>query len=236
MERGIKTSSAHGHHPTPHADSAAARARPASTGSGDDVRARILAVARSHFFPLGFASCTMDCLAGELGMSKKTLYQYFRSKEEIINCLIDLKTAAIRDGLEAVLSREGIGFAERAACMLRHAHGQLSEVSAVFLHDLRRFHPECYARVEEFRARVAPGIWGRLLRLGIETGAVRPEIDPEFVGKLIPIAMQTLLHPETLHRFSLQPHEMLERFFQIMFAGVLTPAGAADHAKVSEMR
>lgn len=178
----------------------------------------------------------MDCLARELGMSKKTLYQHFRSKEEIIDALMELKTAAIRDGFEAVLAREGIGFAERAAGMLRHAHEQLSEVSAVFLHDLRRFHPACYARVEEFRARVAPGVWGRLLRLGMNTGAVRPDIDPEFVGRLIPVAMQTLLHPETLQRFSLQPHQMLEHFFNIMFAGVLTPAGAADHAHHAEKR
>ena len=216
------------------------RRRPDLSGAGShtsaDTRTRILAAARRHFFTLGFASCSMDCLAAELGMSKKTLYQHFRRKEQIIDELMTLKTTAIRDGFEAVLAEEGITFAERAGRMLRHAHEQLSEVSAVFLHDLRRFHPACYARVEEFRAQVAPGVWSRLLHVGMEAGVVRPDVDPAFVGKLIPVAMQALLHPETLQRFSLQPHEMLERFFHLFFAGVLTPAGLAEHASIHSLR
>lgn len=196
-------------------------------------RQRILLAARRHFFALGFASCTMDCLASELGMSKKTLYQHFRRKEAIIDELMALKMAAVSGGFEAALGAADLTFAERAQRMVRHAHEQFSEVSAVFLHDLRRFHPACYARLEEFRARVAPGIWERLLRMGIDAGCVRPEVDPAFVGRLFPVMMQSLLHPETLQRFSMQPHEMLGRFFHLLFAGVLTPAGLAEHAQLT---
>jgi len=213
-----------------HAVSVTGAVAPDSGDAGSaDVLERIVAAAQRHFFPLGFASCTMDCLATELGMSKKTLYRHFRRKEQIIDELMLRKSAAVRDGFEAILATPGLAFAERAAQMLRHAHVQFSEVSAIFLHDLRRFHPAAYARLEEFRAQVAPGIWGRLLRIGMETGAVRADVDPEFVGRLIPVAMQTLLHPDTLHRFTLQPHEMLERFFNLLFRGVLTPEGLADH-------
>lgn len=202
-----------------------------TAASGTDARSRILATARRRFFALGFASYTMDDLARELGMSKKTLYQQFRGKEQILDELLLAKTAALRDGFEAILAAVDITFAERAARMLRHAHDQFSEISAVFLHDLRRFHPAAYARVEEFRARVAPGIWGRLLQLGIEAGAVRRDVDPEFVGRLLPAVMQSLLHPETLQRFSMQPHQMVEGFFNILFCGVLTPLGVAEHAR-----
>lgn len=196
----------------------------------DDPRERILAAARRHFLSLGFARCTMDCLATELGMSKKTLYQHFRRKEQIVDELMARKAAAVHDGFHAILAAPDLAFAERAARMLRHAHDEFSEVSAIFLHDLRRFHPAGYARLEEFRARVAPGIWGTLLRSGIEAGAVRPDVDPAFVGHLLPSIMQSLLHPETLQRFALQPHEMLQRFFHLLFTGVLTPQGLAEHA------
>ena len=204
------------------------------SGGGDAVRARILAVARRQFFRLGFAGCTMDALAQELGMSKKTLYRHFARKEEIVDTLLTAKTDAMRAGFEAAVGAEGVPFPERAARMLRHAHTELAEVSAVFLNDLRRFMPASYARMEEFRARVAPVIWERLMRLGIEVGAVRSDVDPVFLGRLIPTAMQSLLHPDTLDRFGLQPHEMLQRFFQLMFMGVLTPEGLADHARFSK--
>lgn len=197
-----------------------------------DVRSRILETARRRFFALGFASYTMDDLARELGMSKKTLYQEFRAKEQIVDELLLAKATAIRSGFEAVLAAEGLTFAERAAGILQHAQEQFSEVSAVFLHDLRRFHPAAFARVEEFRARVAPGIWTRLLELGIEAGAVRRDVDPAFVGRLLPAVMQALLHPETLQRFSMQPHQMARGFFNILFCGVLTPEGLAEHARI----
>lgn len=203
---------------------------------GVSVRERILDAARRHFFRLGFASCTMDCLARELGMSKKTLYQHFRSKEQIVDEILALKAAAIRAGFEAMLAESGVPFGARVARMMRHAHAEFSVVGAAFLHDLRRLMPAAYARLEEFRARVAPGIWERLLRIGIEEGAVRPETDPVFVGRLIPLAMQSLLHPDSLDRLALQPHEVVVRFFDLIFAGVLTPAGLESHARHIDSR
>jgi AcrR family transcriptional regulator len=224
--------------PKPAADRTRSRALPdedrdvaASAGeAAAEVRARILDAARRHFFNLGFASCSMDCLARELGMSKKTVYRHFRSKEAIVDELMRAKSAAIRDGFEAVLAQPDLTFAQRVSRVMQHVLAQFSEISAIFLHDLRRFHPAAYARLEEFRARVAPGIWERLLRLGMEAGAVRGDVDPVFVGRLIPVAMQSLLHPDTLERLELQPHDMARRFFQLIFCGVLTPKGLAEHA------
>jgi AcrR family transcriptional regulator len=208
----------------------------ATDEGGVEIRARILDAARRHFFSLGFAGCTMDCLARELGMSKKTVYRHFRSKEAIVDELMRAKSAAIRDGFEAVLVLPDLTFAERASRMMQHVLTQVSEISAIFLHDLRRFHPAAYARLEEFRARVAPGIWERLLRLGMEAGAVRGDVDPVFIGRLIPVVMQSLLHPDTLERLALQPHEMAQRFFHLLFCGVLTPEGLAEHAQHTTTR
>jgi len=47
-------------------------------------RRRILAGARRHFFANGFRRVTMDDLAAELGMSKKTLYAHFPSKQHLL--------------------------------------------------------------------------------------------------------------------------------------------------------
>ena len=173
----------------------------------------------------------MDRLAAALGMSKRTLYRYFASKEALVDELLRRKQAAVRDGFEAVLALPGIDFAERAARMMRHAHAESAEVNAIFLHDLRRFLPTLYARLEKFRARMAPAIWERLLRSGIETGAVRADVDPAFVSRLIPVVIQSLLDPDTLERLGLQPHEVLERTFQLLLAGVLTPRGLVDHER-----
>lgn len=49
-----------------------------------DAQIRILEVARNQFFSLGFAKVTMDEIAEELGMSKRTLYQHFPGKKALL--------------------------------------------------------------------------------------------------------------------------------------------------------
>lgn len=194
-----------------------------------EARERVVAAARLHFFQFGFARFTMDDLAAELGMSKKTLYQHFRSKDALIEELITRKAGAMIGGFEEILGIPGLSFAERTARFLRHAHTHLSEVGLPFLRDLRRFAPALHARVEAVRAQNIPRLWERLLRAGIDAGAVRADIDVPFVARLVLVTIQTLLLPENLERMGAQPHEAMGRFFNLIFAGLLTPAGHFDY-------
>lgn len=54
-----------------------------------DLRARILRQARVFLFTHGYARCTMDDLAAELGLSKKTLYVHFAGKDEILAAVVE---------------------------------------------------------------------------------------------------------------------------------------------------
>ncbi|MBN8646248.1 MAG: helix-turn-helix transcriptional regulator, partial [Planctomycetes bacterium] len=61
-----------------------------------EVRARLLAAARAHFFAAGYSALTMDDLAAELGMSKKTLYVYFPGKDALIEAILREFVAEVR--------------------------------------------------------------------------------------------------------------------------------------------
>ncbi|MGH7853681.1 MAG: helix-turn-helix domain-containing protein, partial [Candidatus Binatia bacterium] len=56
----------------------------ANSRSEDPAAQRIVVAARNHFFAHGFRSVTMDDLADEVGMSKKTLYAAFPSKLDLL--------------------------------------------------------------------------------------------------------------------------------------------------------
>ena len=56
--------------------------------AGQTTRKRIISGARRHFFAHGFRGVTVDDLAAELGMSKKTLYAHFDSKPQIVEAAI----------------------------------------------------------------------------------------------------------------------------------------------------
>src|SRR5438094_10545108 len=70
----------------------------------DPHRQRIVEAARAHFFSHGFRSVTMDDLAGELGISKKTLYAHFPGKIDLLQAVLADKFAGVEAKLKEVTS------------------------------------------------------------------------------------------------------------------------------------
>src|SRR6266436_1564863 len=70
--------------------------------SGESGRHRIVEAARAHFFNHGFRSVTMDDLAAELGISKKTLYAHFASKTVLLEAVLADKFASVSSTLERI--------------------------------------------------------------------------------------------------------------------------------------
>src|SRR5437899_12911080 len=66
------------------------------------IRQLIVEAARAHFFSHGFRSVTMDDLADELGVSKKTLYAHFASKIALLESVLADKFASVEARLKEV--------------------------------------------------------------------------------------------------------------------------------------
>jgi AcrR family transcriptional regulator len=194
-------------------------------------RVRILDAARRAFLAHGFASTTMDELARELGMSKKTLYRSFRSKDAMADSLVSAKMAAVTSGIDTIMADPDAGFSARARRVLDHVMTELSSVSPVFLRDLQRSMPHTYRRIENVRRNVVPELWGRLIREGQAEGLVRDDVDPEFAAELMLHAVQGVLHPETLQRLHVTPKQAFAKTTNLLLAGMLTAAGRRDHEK-----
>src|ERR1700748_357602 len=87
--------------------------RKPKAGSPKEVaaRAQIVAVARRHFMAHGFRSVTMDDLAGELGMSKKTFYAHSKGKQSLVEAVLRQKLPHANADFERI-SEAGHGFPE----------------------------------------------------------------------------------------------------------------------------
>jgi AcrR family transcriptional regulator len=204
--------------------------RPAAPAAVGPV-SRIIAAARRHFIAYGSSRTTMDDLAGELGMSKKTLYAHFPGKEALISHMMEAKITEIRNGMRGLVEDESVPVMERAHRMMAFIVRQMSEVSPAFLRDLERHHPALYARMESVRAEILPQVWRKLLTDGAAEGLIRPELDPAFVSELMLTAARGLLHPASLDRLQLPPHEVIDRVLTVLFNGILTPAGRKAYEK-----
>lgn len=194
-------------------------------------RARILDVARRAFLAHGFDGTTMDELAHELGMSKKTLYRSFSGKEAMADALVSAKVAAVTSGIDAIMADPDAGFSARARRVLDHVMTELASVSPVFLRDLQRSMPHIYRRIENVRRNVVPELWGRLIREGQAEALVRDDVDPAFAAELMLHAVQGVLHPGTLDRLHLTPRQAFAKTTNLLLGGLLTAAGRRDYEK-----
>lgn len=192
---------------------------------------RIRRTARARLLAFGYSALTMDALARELGMSKRTLYRHFRSKDELIDSIIEEIGQAIRDRMDAVLADPKLDFTGKLCALVEVVGSNLALASPGMLHDLQRFAPQLYQKIDDLRQRNVPYVIGRLIRAGLAEGKVRPEIDPAFAVEFWLQAIRGLVHPAVLERTQLTPRQTLERAIHLFFGGLLSPAGRKDYDK-----
>ena len=208
----------------------AALARPALTDN--PVPTRIVRQARAHFFAHGYSQCTMDELAAELGMSKKTLYVHFAGKEALIRAVVEDLSREIRASADELFANRRLNFAEKLRGFAEGMVERTARMNPRLLRDLQRFAPEIYRQIAEMREKNIPYVFGRFIEEGQLAGMVRTDLDPAFAVAFFLSAMNGLIQPATMDRLGLTPRDIVPRAIDLFFGGLLTPAGRKEHEKL----
>src|SRR5262245_21091431 len=95
----------------------------------DSIRQRIVDAARAHFFGHGFRSVTMDDLAQELGISKKTLYAHFPGKFDLLEAVLTDKLASVEATLKEVTRGHRRDFPATLEALLAGTRRELDEIT-----------------------------------------------------------------------------------------------------------
>ncbi|MBI5689928.1 MAG: TetR/AcrR family transcriptional regulator [Verrucomicrobia bacterium] len=205
----------------------AAVASPAAT----ELRQRILTAARAHFFAYGYSALTLDELAAELGISKKTFYVHFDGKDALIEALLAEFVAEIRASAEALFSDPDLSFTVKLHRFSEAMVKRFVRMNPHVFRDLQRAAPHLFRRIEELRHHNIPHIFGLMLRQGQAAGMVRSDVDAAFAIEFWRPAIQSLMHPDTLDRLQLHPDQVFPKAIHLFFGGLLTTAGRKDYEK-----
>lgn len=188
-------------------------------------RARIVAAARREFFANGFRHVTMDDLAAELGMSKKTFYTHFPGKTELLRAVLMEKF----DEVDADMARVTGGGAADVPVMLQQllACGQRhkDEIQPAFLRDIQREAPEMFQLVEVRRGECLRRHWGRLFRDGRKAGLFRKDIPATLMIEILLGAVQSIVNPPKLAELGLTPRTAVPGIIDVILRGVTTEKG-----------
>ncbi len=200
--------------------------------SKDVGRSRILEKARQHFFAFGYSKMTMDELAAELGMSKKTLYRHFPGKDAIVVALIHEMQKSIRADADAIMRNHTLTFAEKLRGFAESMIERLGHVQPGVLKDLQRFAPHCHRLIEEVRRDNILHVFGKIFEQGQLCGAVRSDLSSVFLSQLVYEVVNSMMQPATMEYLKLRPVDVFQNTFKTIFGGMLTAKGRKDYEKL----
>jgi AcrR family transcriptional regulator len=190
----------------------------------DTTAGRILRTAYDMVLREYYSGLTMDALAYALGMSKKTVYAHFASKDAIMAALIEAIGATIRRRVGEVIAGPG-AFPHKLAATLAIVGSYFAALSPGFLQDLQRFAPGLYSEIDKLKERNIPTVFGSILRLGVEQGMVRDDVDVAFLTEFWLQTVKGVHEPASLARADLTPKAAFDKALDLFFRGILTPKG-----------
>ncbi|MFA6277643.1 MAG: helix-turn-helix domain-containing protein [Pedobacter sp.] len=148
-----------------------------------EVKEYIVEESDKLFCQYGFKSVTMDDIAKHLGMSKKTIYQHFRDKDELVNILIKAKLENQNCTMDFCATS-----AENAVheifFAITNIHELLSSMNPKLFYDLQKYHPKAWLYFKEFKENnLGKCIYANLER-GIKEGFYRAEINKDILTQM----------------------------------------------------
>lgn len=198
-----------------------------------DIKERILKGAMELFLKYGVRSVSMDDIARHLSVSKKTLYQYFADKDEIVSKVAEFHLLHEKANYDAIrLSAENAidELVKISTCIKQ----SLQRMNPSLLFDLQKYHPHAWNAWLGHKHKYMGESIIRNLKQGVSEGYFRPEINPEILSKarieLVQITFDEVVFPKD--RFNLA--EVNLQLFEHFVYGVLTDKGRKAYEKYKQ--
>ena len=161
-----------------------------------ELRERVIGVALKHFARNGVRSVTMDDIARENGMSKRTLYEMFKDKEDLLWHCMDLFDVE-KDRVCRQVKEESVDTIEVFFWFLRMGLESLKELNPLFRSEMKKFHPRVWQEFDQ-RIRTKDLEFNiEQLKRGIDEGLFRNDLKLDIVTRIL-MAQIELLDDEDL--------------------------------------
>lgn len=191
----------------------------------DSTGQMIVEAARAHFFRHGFRSVTMDDLAEELGISKKTLYAHFPGKIDLLQAVLADKFAGVEAKLKAVTQEHPRDFRATLHELLAGTQRELDEIKPPFVRDMRQKAPQVFKVVEQRRAALIERYFGKLFIEGQRAGMVRKDVPAKLMIEILLAMVQAIMNPPKMEELGMMPKEGFSGILKIVLEGALTRKG-----------
>ncbi len=196
-----------------------------------EMKERILEVASGQFMRYGVRTVTMEDIARNAGISKKTIYQEFKDKKELVRETFVWILSKDKEQLRFILDSEDrvIEHLVKSSQTMRE---RLEQMNPVVIHEVRKYFPEAWEEFESFKKEFVMNDLIAVIERGKALGYFRPEIDSKILAQLrvnqVSSVLESNLEGKSAKEVADVQLEMMDHFLH----GIFTEKGRlAYHQK-----
>ena len=188
------------------------------------MKKNIILKATELFMKLGFKSVTMDDIAKEMGISKKTIYTHFNNKETIIGVVTDHVFETVCHDIDAICDLNQNPIQELYAIKKRVMQYMQKEKASP-TYQLQKYYPAIYNNIKQRQFSYMQQCVVKNLNRGLEQDLYRQNIEVQFVARIyfngITGIKEELLFPHTMY----EGETLYEMYLEYHLRGIVTPKG-----------
>ena len=189
-----------------------------------DINERIIVAADSLFMKYGARSVTMDDIARELSVSKKTIYQYYKDKDEIVTLVSQAHIEQEKKEFTEI-SESSNNAIEEIFKISQCIRKMVTEINPSLLYDLQKYHRKAWDLYLDYKTEFIKNSVVDNLQRGIKEGCYREELDVEVIAtyrvEQVQMAFDDKIFPRNKFNFPQVQMQLFDHFLH----GLLTDKG-----------
>ncbi len=167
----------------------------------------------------------MDDVARELNISKKTLYQFYENKADLLSSITDLNEKKDREAMTRILSESKDAIDEMFG-IARYVTSEIMQIiSPTALFDLQKYYPEIWAKFKEFNARFIYEHISNNIQRGIQEGLYRENINADIIAKLYVGKTHCVVDEDMFPSRTYDKLTLFKQYFAYHIHGIATAKG-----------
>lgn len=155
----------------------------------------ILNASEALFFKVGIKSITMDDIARELGISKKTLYLHVKNKKDLVEKVMQRYIENEANFMQN-MKLETMNAIDIIVEIIKHVHKSISNLPHSAIYDLQKYYPKSWKHFTAFKDEMIFNMMVGIILKGKMEGIFRENINERLIAKFYVIAMDGTLNVE----------------------------------------
>ncbi len=160
-----------------------------------DTKSKILNGAEELFFKYGIKSVTMEDIAKHLGISKKTIYQFYSDKNELVEIFMAERLKENEHECR-LIAKNATNVIEIFFALMEHLGVMFSNMNPKLFYDLQKYHPTTWKLFKQFKEGFIELMVQDSLKRGMKEGFVRKDINTKIIARLRMEEVEMGFNPE----------------------------------------